>query len=269
VPFRIRYQVAGAGQRAALAFVSAERLATVQDDMEAALGPLALFAAMSDADKLQASATLKEQAMTAAASIDEQTDQQGLDPCMAYAPAVIGLGFTGGVSGLWTVRQPAGRAPLRIVDRPVPEHLIRSRLNRINWLQPSGAPEPVGIAFLAAAVGRPTRMRCYVVKPTSEAADAGVCLTDGPWTFSTIMHARKISWGAVMPQSHPGLHTPYPCWHWQEDPRAWLAAGSGGVAGRVGAGRMPRRWRGFREAPLRRGGGLRSRCKSGIGACPA
>jgi hypothetical protein len=113
------------------------------------------IAAMSDADKLalrdrlQSTSARKDREMYDASS-GAQTEQVGLDPARIYAPAVVNIGSIGGVSGLWTVQQPIGLEPFRVVDRPMPD-LVRNRMNRLHWLGESGEAAPVGVAFTLAA----------------------------------------------------------------------------------------------------------------------
>jgi hypothetical protein len=168
-PIQVSYRPMGRGQQLRTATVTANQIEAFRPWLEMVVGPLAQFdvaptptrdeqppatiASMTDAEKLalrerlQANATQKDRPMNAAA-INEQTDQDGIDPSMVYAPAHVGLGFVGGVAGRWTVKQPAGREPIRVIDRPL-SILVRSRMNRLHWLQPAGEPEPVAVAFLA------------------------------------------------------------------------------------------------------------------------
>lgn len=166
-PARITYQRSGAGRSKAVAWAD---LRTVPDPtawLTERLGPLAsirideptptpaAIAKMTDAEKLalrarlQASGNRKNHSMTDTQTpARSETEPEGIDPARLYPPAVAAIDTIDPLAGLWSVSQ-GDREPIRITDRRLLYRLIRSRLNRINWLQPPGFPVPVGVVFLA------------------------------------------------------------------------------------------------------------------------
>jgi hypothetical protein len=149
---RASYRPKGNGQKTRRALVCPTRLETFPTWIAAICGPLALLEIADPTSPTPAPSSPPQPKPTREEPMPEPSSpDDGIDPARLYRSTVVNLDFVGGVSGLWTVKQSAGREPIRIVDRPVPAHLLRSRLNRITWLPQSGEALPLGVAFLAPA----------------------------------------------------------------------------------------------------------------------
>jgi hypothetical protein len=105
----VRYQVDGQGNVSAMAFVTPERLATLRNDLEAVLGPLALFKVLSPTPK-------EITAMTDAAKLAIRARMQGADA----APAGTAIEVPGGYGN---ALPPSAMLPPGWINEPIGEML--------------------------------------------------------------------------------------------------------------------------------------------------